>query len=415
MAIALDANSTGVGGTATPQTWTHTCTGSNLMLIVNVYSNTPSDVTGVTYNGVAMTSLGNYSYSGVEGNLWYLINPATGANTVSIAHTSTSNFVIGVAASYTGVKQSAQPDSSLTTQTTASATTLTATNTVVAAGSWLITGGINNSGGALIAGTGGSIRRTGSNVAVSLFDSGGPVTAGAKSMTIKLAAANAYALGMVSIAPVTAVGVVEFGHSSTKSSAGSGVTSTSWAHDCTGDNYLLVGLTFRPNVSSITITYNGTNMSLLDSASNTFEFQYLYGLASPTTGSNTIAVNWTTSSQFGNTAASFANVTSAGTTSKGTASGAGTVTGSSTITATGMVAGVFGIPDGAGNTSVITGTEQGEVADGTFILGSMGTNVGSGSVSVSWSYLGSDASSWITVPLNGSVVVATNSGFLMFM
>lgn len=174
------------------------------MLVVATYTNLAGDITGVTYNGVAMTSLGTYTYGLRGGQLWYLLNPASGANTVSISHTG-AVFTIGVAASYTGVKQSGQPDAAINTQTTASGTSLTATVTVTATGSWLVTGTITE-GNALTAGTGATLRITGSNVAVALFDSNGSPGTGSQSMTINESPANQFAIGMVSFAPAAASG-----------------------------------------------------------------------------------------------------------------------------------------------------------------------------------------------------------------
>jgi len=68
----------------------HTCSGTNRVLLV-AFSNrfgTIFDITGVTYNSVAMTQLGtiNNSDSGanIEGWLFGLIAPATGANNVVV-------------------------------------------------------------------------------------------------------------------------------------------------------------------------------------------------------------------------------------------------------------------------------------------------------------------------------------------
>ena len=58
MAIAYNVASTGTYTGTSPLTWSHTCTGSNLILIVGVIvesSSSNQNCTGVTYNGVAMT------------------------------------------------------------------------------------------------------------------------------------------------------------------------------------------------------------------------------------------------------------------------------------------------------------------------------------------------------------------------
>ena len=90
-------------------TWSHTCTGTNLLLLVSVgaaYHNAPI-CTGVTYNGVAMTSavtpVANANPD--KQYLWYLINPATGANNVVATMSPASDSVSFISQSYTGVHQ----------------------------------------------------------------------------------------------------------------------------------------------------------------------------------------------------------------------------------------------------------------------------------------------------------------------
>ena len=111
--IAFDASSAGVQTTtANNISWSHTCTGSNLILWVAVTEETSDDITGVTYNSVALTALtksGTVTGAGFS-QLWYLINPATGANTVQVNRTGTTGRLTGCSASYTGAKQSGVPD-----------------------------------------------------------------------------------------------------------------------------------------------------------------------------------------------------------------------------------------------------------------------------------------------------------------
>jgi len=126
-------------GSATTLTYSHTCTGSNRILLVGVgLSGETDDVTGVTYNGVAMTRIGfdgNSASQAVSSYLYYLIAPATGANNVVVSVSSGQN-ISSVASSYTGAKQTGQPDSSATNDSS-TGTTLDLTTTVVATGSWL--------------------------------------------------------------------------------------------------------------------------------------------------------------------------------------------------------------------------------------------------------------------------------------
>jgi hypothetical protein len=114
MALTLDAqtNYNWTGATTksgTDCTWSHTCTGSDLILVVlsAIYSGT-GEVTGVTYNGDALTNI--FDYGSVHNvTAWYKLGPATGAhNIVATLNAATSAWSgrQGFAAfSFTGAHQ----------------------------------------------------------------------------------------------------------------------------------------------------------------------------------------------------------------------------------------------------------------------------------------------------------------------
>ena len=129
MAIALDATSTGS---------THTCTGSNLILFVAVTEQGNPGTPTATYNGVSMTSLGTQSYSNGSFTLFYLLNPATGSHTVSVS--SGADSKTNVNTSYTGVKQTGQPDASSSGTNNSATTSLTGSVNTVADNCWVILG-----------------------------------------------------------------------------------------------------------------------------------------------------------------------------------------------------------------------------------------------------------------------------------
>ena len=112
MAIALNVASAGTNTTTSPLTWSHTCTGSNLVLIVAVGCRAiGASISTPTYNGVSMTLLGSQrTMTASVVALYYLLNPAAGSNTISVAFGGTSANCNGGAVSWTGVKQTAQPD-----------------------------------------------------------------------------------------------------------------------------------------------------------------------------------------------------------------------------------------------------------------------------------------------------------------
>lgn len=127
MAVAFDAVGPDANGATTdhaaaptpnPLTWSHTCTGSDRYLEVDIVVG--SDLTGaattidaVTYNGVAMTLVTNSQQTSNDTTGGYvvkygLVAPATGANTVSVAFTVTGGNNADIKAgskSYTGVDQ----------------------------------------------------------------------------------------------------------------------------------------------------------------------------------------------------------------------------------------------------------------------------------------------------------------------
>lgn len=107
MAIAHDADSNTGSNGASSLTWSHTCTGSNLCLIVGINASDETVTTSsVKYNGVSMI-FAKRQVNANDGNwaeIWYLANPATGANNV-VATFSENMMVMAGAVSLTGVDQ----------------------------------------------------------------------------------------------------------------------------------------------------------------------------------------------------------------------------------------------------------------------------------------------------------------------
>jgi len=123
--------------------WTHTCTGSNLVLTVeaNLQGTTGFSISGITYNSVALTTgaisgLGQ----GVMTHLWYLKGPTTGANTVSVTIQLPAGGSVGGmtgAISLTGVDQTTPVDVS-TAGAIASATTVSLSTNTTKDNDWFI-------------------------------------------------------------------------------------------------------------------------------------------------------------------------------------------------------------------------------------------------------------------------------------
>jgi len=139
-AIAIDATSQGYAN-STSLTFAHTVSGSDRILMVQLYTfqGTQPSITGITYNGVALTSKGS-RVSDLSGytQQWSLVAPATGANNIVISMNSSQVFATAV--SYTGVDQTTpHPDATVTGSVTG--TSLSATMTTTVADSWLVLAG----------------------------------------------------------------------------------------------------------------------------------------------------------------------------------------------------------------------------------------------------------------------------------
>lgn len=117
MAIAFDTSqSSNNGGGSTTLTFSHTCSGSDRLLVVGVaYPSTSITISSVTYtkggNVTNLTAIDQQAKStpDVSGALYYMIAPDTGAHNIVIT-VSSNTAVYGASASYTGVNQSTQPD-----------------------------------------------------------------------------------------------------------------------------------------------------------------------------------------------------------------------------------------------------------------------------------------------------------------
>lgn len=106
MAVAFDAVATDTTGGAANLTYSHTCTGSNLVMYVLCGQRFgTSGVSAVTYNAVSLTKLFEFDNGNLTSSIVYrLINPATGAHNVIVTEGG-SRAVTAVSVSFTGVDQ----------------------------------------------------------------------------------------------------------------------------------------------------------------------------------------------------------------------------------------------------------------------------------------------------------------------
>ena len=210
MAIAFDAasNPSFKGSSGTSYTRTHTCSGSDRILFVTAYAfNSPAPVvSGVTYNGVAMTKVAAVNkQTNDEMSLWYLINPATGSNNVVMTTSSAASNMGSCCASYTGASQSGGIDSS-NSGTANPNTTLTVSTTTIADNCWVV-GTASTGSATLTLSTGfGATRAT--LAAYKCGDSNAVKSpAGSYSMTVTGSSSDSLGLIVASFAPVGASAV----------------------------------------------------------------------------------------------------------------------------------------------------------------------------------------------------------------
>ena len=201
ISLAYDATAQGSVAGAPSLTFAHTCTGSNRILVVGVnVSNTSITVSGVTYAGTSMTQITSQDVStpATRIYLFYLVAPSTGANNVVIS-TSSSATITASSVSYTGAKQSAQPDASV--KAAASSVSLS----VVGSRCWIVsTAGAEVGGGVnFTAGSGFTLRQTVNNGGHmnGLEDSNGTVSSGANTVAFGITAGSVAAVIAASIAP----------------------------------------------------------------------------------------------------------------------------------------------------------------------------------------------------------------------
>lgn len=110
MAITTDATSeSAYNSDALTVTWSHTVSGSDRLLVVGVSMSlwdSPQEVTGVTYNGVALTRLRRDLVSTVmSSEIWYLVAPETGTHDIVVTKNDTEFGAKAGAVSFTGVDQ----------------------------------------------------------------------------------------------------------------------------------------------------------------------------------------------------------------------------------------------------------------------------------------------------------------------
>lgn len=113
MAIAVDNTSSGRALAGTECSWSHTIgsSGANAVLYVGGGSTAgvAAAITGVTYNGDALTQFDDESGTNTRGSVWRLMNPDVGTANVVVTYAAFQDEMGGCSVSLTGVDD-ADPD-----------------------------------------------------------------------------------------------------------------------------------------------------------------------------------------------------------------------------------------------------------------------------------------------------------------
>jgi hypothetical protein len=145
MAIARDSHVISAQTASNALTYSHTCTGSNLVLTVFAYVESSSTITGITYNGVSMSLVTSTSVGSVSMYGFILTNPATGTHSVVVT-SSAVGFISSGSISYTGANPTGQPDA-YNKNSSSSLSTITTTVTTVTANDWIAGFFVQDNGG----------------------------------------------------------------------------------------------------------------------------------------------------------------------------------------------------------------------------------------------------------------------------
>lgn len=219
MAIAYDnsavSDASDGSGCCGNYSFSYTCSGTDRLLVVIATGDSSQQTTAITYGGVSMTSLTEYSANNTGGanlqqvEVWYLINPASGSNTLSVSRNGYGRLAV---ASYTGVDQVSPIDSWATTSSSGNPQSVS--TTVVKSNCWLVGFGvapISTSGATARIASGGTQRVTTASLrpssiwqSVCIGDSNATVGTGSQSMSFdNSTGGNWYSNGgtLMSIAP----------------------------------------------------------------------------------------------------------------------------------------------------------------------------------------------------------------------
>lgn len=189
--IDLDTSLALGSATATSLTVSYTVTGSNVILYVGVRgtSGVSNNISGVTYNGVSLTKVGEIQAPSDRWcSLWRLLNAPTGAHNIVI-NSSSSDYIEGVAVSYVNVKGIDTQG----TNTATAASSISKSLTTAVDLDWAVAVAFQNGTGPISAGSNTVLRQLSSAVnTMAMFDSTIPISPpGSRTLTANVGSGTA--------------------------------------------------------------------------------------------------------------------------------------------------------------------------------------------------------------------------------
>ncbi len=295
--IGFDAVSNADSGSSyvSSLSWSHTTgSGSNRLLIVGVTLHPsspffPASVSSVTYGSQSLTQIRTDTGGGntIRSDLWYLVAPASGTNTITVTLSFfTSAKIVAGACTYTGVDQTSPLDVATGAGGSGSSSSPSQSITVNTNGCWIV-GNLAALGdnSAVSEGSGQNTRwdgtATGGGQSSRCTGHGsdkGPVNAGSQSMSWSLPSSTTWAVSIVSL-------------KSAPPAAGSAdVNILIRQSDGTIRTTIATGVASSPTLSSTASTLQGTyswaNYTVV-SQTDYLEIDYYVNVASAVSGTNT--------------------------------------------------------------------------------------------------------------------------------
>ncbi len=188
---AIASVGTGDGGFTNPggsQTYALSCSGTQPFVVVGAQtqaSGGTSLISGITYNGVALTKLYGQTNPSLPADVlwwWYLSNASTGSNNVVVTLTDSSHYIGSIASCYSGGANPVVDSNNVTSN--ASNATLTNTITSSNANDWFIAFVQSPGTGTHPTASGYTERIASSAIQIYIFDSNGALSAGSNTFTL---------------------------------------------------------------------------------------------------------------------------------------------------------------------------------------------------------------------------------------